>query len=64
MLRSNNNGVFLGPLSGYLLIFFLLLFFSSHALCQDIRYDVPIGHSPWLGPEDAPVTVVEFLDFQ
>ena len=27
-------------------------------------YDVTIGSSPFLGPEDAPVTIVEFVDLQ
>jgi len=31
---------------------------------EQLRTDVPIGDSPSLGPEDAPVTIVEFLDFQ
>jgi hypothetical protein len=41
---------------------FLLLAVSS-ALALD-RYQVPIDNSPRLGPENAPVTVIEFIDFQ
>ena len=28
------------------------------------RYDVPIGDSPSMGPVNAPVTIIEFLDYQ
>lgn len=28
------------------------------------RTEVPVGDSPALGPADAPVTIVEFIDFQ
>ena len=28
------------------------------------RVSVPLGNSPSLGPETAPVTIVEFIDFQ
>jgi len=27
------------------------------------RYDVPVDDNPYLGPEDAPITIVEFSDF-
>lgn len=28
------------------------------------RYDAPTGDSPQRGPANAPVTIVEFLDYQ
>jgi len=28
------------------------------------RYTIPVENSPSIGPADAPVTIVEFLDFQ
>ncbi|MGE5173909.1 MAG: hypothetical protein ACM3MD_08770 [Betaproteobacteria bacterium] len=31
---------------------------------QEKRFSVPLGDSPSLGPLNAPVTIVEFLDFQ
>jgi hypothetical protein len=40
----------------------LLLFGVAQA--SDKRTDVPIGDSPSLGPADAPITIIEFIDFQ
>jgi hypothetical protein len=28
------------------------------------RFDVPVGNAVFLGPADAPITIIEFLDFQ
>jgi protein-disulfide isomerase len=41
---------------------FLLIVSTAHA--GEKRYTVPIGDSPATGPADAPVTIIEFLDFQ
>jgi len=30
----------------------------------EVRYTVPPGDSPSIGPPNAPVTIVEFLDYQ
>lgn len=45
---------------------FILVFLLAAALAQaaDKRTDVPIGDSPSLGPANAPVTIIEFIDFQ
>jgi hypothetical protein len=43
-------------------VFALLLFGIAHA--EQKRTDVPIGDSPSLGSADAPVTIIEFIDFQ
>lgn len=47
-----------------LLLFVILFFAASVSFAQDKRYDVPVGDSPMLGPANAPVTIIEFLDFQ
>ena len=35
---------------------------SLHA--EEIRYNLPLGDTPYRGPEVAPVTIVEFIDFE
>ena len=42
----------------------LTLIAAVPAGAADIRYAVPIGDSPSVGPANAPVTIVEFLDYQ
>jgi hypothetical protein len=46
------------------LLIMAFLLFTVSALAEEKRYPVPLGDSPTLGPLDAPVTIVEFLDFQ
>ncbi len=43
-------------------LFILMLF--SLAVADVQRQCVPIENSPQKGPKDAPVTIIEFLDFQ
>jgi hypothetical protein len=43
-------------------IFILLLIGIAHA--EDKRTEVPIDNSPTMGPADAPITIIEFIDFQ
>jgi hypothetical protein len=45
-------------------IILFILIFSSQVLASEKRYDVPHGNSPQLGPQNAPITIIEFLDFQ
>ncbi len=42
----------------------LFLLSLSIAFAETKRYQVPIADSPQLGPVNAPVTIIEFLDFQ
>jgi hypothetical protein len=39
---------------------FLFLTFADAA----DRHDVPLGDCPSQGPENAPVTIIEFIDYQ
>ena len=42
----------------------LTLIAAVPAGAADIRYAVPADDSPSIGPASAPVTIVEFLDYQ
>ncbi len=42
----------------------LSLFAAVPAGGAETRYAVPPGDSPSIGPPNAPVTIVEFLDYQ
>lgn len=41
-----------------------LILVSSNSYADEKRYTVPLENSPSIGPENAPVTVIEFLDYQ
>jgi len=45
-----------------MMLFVLLL--STSVFSADKRVAIPLGDSPSMGPENAPVTIVEFIDFQ
>ncbi len=42
----------------------LLLVLVGNAGADLKRITVPVGNSPSMGPANAPVTIIEFLDFQ
>jgi hypothetical protein len=45
----------------------LVLLFSllcTQAFAETKRFTVPLENSPSLGPRDAPITIVEFIDYQ
>lgn len=52
------------PISHPALLVLLLLLSASPAAAADVRYTVPPGDSPSIGPANAPVTIVEFVDYQ
>ena len=52
------------PITRPVLLSVLLLFTAAPAVATDVRYTVPAGESPYIGPANAPVTLVEFVDYQ
>lgn len=44
----------------------MILLIASAAAAQDEgkRINVPIGDSPSIGPENAALTIIEFIDYQ
>ncbi|MHB8909413.1 MAG: hypothetical protein ACYDAA_11110 [Syntrophales bacterium] len=47
-----------------IVILSVILLAPSLGYGAEKRFSVPIDDSPTAGPADAPVTMVEFLDFQ
>jgi hypothetical protein len=45
-------------------LFIVMVLIASFAFAGEKRSSVPLDDSPALGPSNAPVTIVEFLDFQ
>jgi uncharacterized protein involved in high-affinity Fe2+ transport len=43
-------------------IFVLLL--AETVQAEEMKTEVPIGDSPTMGPTNAPITIIEFIDFQ
>ncbi len=42
----------------------IVLVFASYSYGADKHYDIPLEGSPSIGPVDAALTIVEFLDYQ
>lgn len=47
-----------------LLIILFILFLAPYSFADERRYNVPIHDSPASVPANAPVTIIEFLDYQ
>jgi hypothetical protein len=47
-----------------LLLCLFIMLYAISAQAEIKRYEVPVGDSPSLGPETAPITIIEFIDFQ
>ena len=46
------------------LVLLVLVLAVLPSLAADKRATIPLGDSPSMGPENAPVTIIEFIDFQ
>ncbi len=46
------------------LVLVLIFSFVCISYAVEKRYNIPIDGSPFVGPEKAPVTIVEFIDYQ
>ncbi len=47
-----------------LTLFISIVLIAFPVFADEKRFSVPLDDSPALGPPNAPVTIVEFLDFQ
>jgi hypothetical protein len=56
--------IFIGALACARNALLLLLLVVSSIYAGDRRYDVPVGDSLFLGPKDAPIIMIEFIDYQ
>lgn len=52
------------PVTRPAILALLLLLAAAPAAAADVRYTVPAGDSPSIGPANAPVVLVEFVDYQ
>lgn len=47
-----------------MVIVLALLLIAQVVAAEEKRFNVPLGASPVYGSKDAPVTIVEFIDYQ
>jgi hypothetical protein len=47
-----------------LVVLFVLVLAAGYAAADEKRFTVPLNDSPETGPANAPVTIIEFIDFQ
>lgn len=47
-----------------ILLLCAVLLFTASGAAEEKRFTIPLGDSPSLGPAEAPVTIIEFIDFQ
>ncbi len=47
-----------------LLCFLIVILAACLAIAEEKRFSVPLEDSPSFGPADAPVTMIEFVDYQ
>jgi protein-disulfide isomerase len=45
-------------------LIFIILFIPLFVNASSKRYDIPLGDSPSVGPDKAPITIIEFIDYQ
>jgi hypothetical protein len=48
----------------YLLSCIFIFLLCGTAPAEEKKVEVPVGNSPSQGPVDAPITLIEFIDFQ
>jgi hypothetical protein len=41
-----------------------VLITTLSGIASERRYDIPVADSPTKGPENAPITIIEFIDYQ
>lgn len=60
----NGRIVIMKTLNCLLLILIATFFFLLTFVTAGERYSIPLEGSPSIGPENAPLVIVEFLDYQ